>query len=108
MLYAMVMGKLPFYGDTAEEVEDSIVTSTPRFRIKFDFGGEIRPAPALSKEIKDLILGCLKKDPKERLGIFEILDHPWLEMDDEELQQSIEESKAKQEEEEKQELEREE
>ena len=36
MLYAMVMGKLPFYGDTTEEVEDMIVGSTPRFRIKFD------------------------------------------------------------------------
>ena len=108
ILYAMVMGKLPFYGNTHDEIEDAIVNSVPRFRIKFDFGGEIKPAPTLSKEIKDLILGCLKKDPNERLGIFDILMHPWLEMDDGELEASIEESKAKQDLEEQMEQEREE
>jgi serine/threonine protein kinase len=33
---------------------------------------------SVDPQLQDLILECLKKDPKERIDAREILDHPWI------------------------------
>ncbi len=95
MIYAMLLGRLPFYGETQEEFEESITTGIPNFKDKIDVKGEAAPPPALSAEVVDLIMSTLEKDPKKRINMFQILEHKWLNIEKEELEKSIEESKAK-------------
>lgn len=55
----------------------------------------------ISKEFRDLIEKMLTKDPEKRITMYDLQSHPWMEMLDEELEQSIEDSKVEEEEEEK-------
>jgi len=54
-------------------------------------GQEVSP-PATSKEVRDLILKILQVDPAKRFTIYDILDHEWMTMDEEDMEKSIEES----------------
>ena len=38
---------------------------------------DIPSSPAISPELRDLILRCLEKDAKRRIKIQEVKDHPW-------------------------------
>lgn len=91
MLFTMVTGKLPFFGDSEDEVINAIVKK------KLKFTSE-KP---LSKEFKDLITKILNKDPEKRISMFDLQAHPWMEMSEEELEKSIEEAKHEEEEEKK-------
>lgn len=91
MIYAMVIGVMPFTGDDEDELANSILKKKLKFRNE-------KP---LSKEFKDLVSKILTKDPETRINMFDLQNHPWMEMTDEEIEKSIEDSKSEEEEEEK-------
>ena len=67
VLYAMVMGKLPFFDDFLPRLQSSIISG------KFD------PLPDhLSFELKSLISKLLLKNPKDRPCINSLIENPWL------------------------------
>ena len=67
ILYAMLVGKLPFRGDKAADVKSKIVHEQPPLPLSLN----------LSEEAKHLIRWMLDKNPEERARIFEISDHAW-------------------------------
>ena len=72
ILYMMLSGDLPF--DDEEDDEQKIAKMIVFEEVKFPnekFGKK-------SKEVIDLIKGCLTKDPKNRIKIDEILNSPWV------------------------------
>lgn len=87
MLYAMVTGNMPFTGETEDEIIDAILKKKLKFK-------DEKP---VSKEFKDLLTKILTKDPEKRISMFEMQNHPWMELTDEEIEQSIEESKNEEE-----------
>lgn len=89
----MVLGTMPFSGET----EDDIINGILKKKVKFN------TEKPLSKEFKDIILKLLTKDPEQRITLFDLQSHPWMEIDDEDLEASIEESKNADEEEKKEE-----
>jgi serine/threonine protein kinase len=66
MLYALVVGVLPFDGETVEDQLRRVAFSHPRF------------PQTLSEPIRSLLLGMLEKDNKKRISLREILAHPWM------------------------------
>jgi len=62
LLHDLVCGDIPFETDT------QIVMGLPDWS----------DTTALSKSLKDLIEGCLKTDPRERLSLEDITSHPWM------------------------------
>lgn len=67
ILFLLLSGKLPFEGD---RVEDSIVNREP------DFTG---PSwKAISEEAKDLCRRLLAKRAEDRIGLGDVLTHPWI------------------------------
>ena len=65
ILYAMLCGYLPFDGDDNQEIFQSIVECEPEF-------------PAFLEEDSIILLLCLlNPDPKERISIEEIKQHPF-------------------------------
>lgn len=90
MLYAMVIGKMAFTGATENETIAAIVKKKLKFQ-------NDKP---ISKELKDLINKILTKNPENRISMYDIQSHPWMEMAEEELLKSIEDSKFDDEEEE--------
>mmetsp|Transcript_11082 Transcript_11082/g.12544 ORF Transcript_11082/g.12544 Transcript_11082/m.12544 type:complete len:166 (-) Transcript_11082:38-535(-) len=91
MLYAIVIGKMPFTGDSEEE----IITSITKKKLKF-----MNDKP-ISKELKELLNKILTKDPEQRINMFDIQNHQWMEMSDEEINKAIEDAKLEEEEEKK-------
>jgi serine/threonine protein kinase len=91
MLYAMVLSVMPFSGET----EDQVITGIVKKKLKF------KTEKAVSKEFKDLMNKILTKEPEQRISMFDLQNHPWMEMPDEELEKSISESQVEQEEEDK-------
>jgi len=68
ILYAMVVGKLPFHGESRKRIKDKIVGE----KLKFPSDIEI------SKEIKHLIKRMLEKDARKRIALGDIYHHPWV------------------------------
>jgi 5'-AMP-activated protein kinase catalytic alpha subunit len=71
MLFAMLIGKMPFKGSTISDLHFSITTAN--FKIPSE--------PKLSLEAKDLIQKMLVVNPEQRLSSFEVLRHGWLGLD---------------------------
>lgn len=69
LLYAMLSGLLPFWGETLQAQRRSIETQDPDFSAP-EWKG-------ISNDAIDLIKGLLQKDPKKRLTIDEALKHRW-------------------------------
>ncbi|GIL78310.1 hypothetical protein Vretimale_7669 [Volvox reticuliferus] len=69
MLYIMLCGEAPFFGEGDEGIFKSIM------KAKLDFSFE--PWPRLSRDVKMLLRRMLVKDPRERATLEEILAHPW-------------------------------
>nr|XP_029122914.1 serine/threonine-protein kinase GRIK2 isoform X4 [Elaeis guineensis] len=65
-LYCMVLGQYPFLGDTLQDTYDKIVNN-PLF-----MPDDINP------ELKNLLEGLLCKDPKHRITLHALAEHPWV------------------------------
>lgn len=69
--YILLCGYPPFYGDTDNQIFDSVRTG------RFDF-----PSPdwdGISEAAKDFICSLLRKDPSKRLTAAEAYHHAWIE-----------------------------
>jgi serine/threonine protein kinase len=66
LLYAMVCGQLPFDGDNLSLMLQAILTANP-----------IIPAQ-LSIELRSLLVRLLMKEPKARITVRGLLEHPWV------------------------------
>lgn len=68
--YILLCGYPPFYGDTDNQIFDSVRTA------RFDF-----PSPdwdGISDSAKDFICSLLKRDPSKRLSASDALNHRWI------------------------------
>jgi serine/threonine protein kinase len=63
ILFGMLYGKLPFWGNSEDEFAQSILKSKP----KFD------PKIPISLECKQILIKMLDKDPNKRLDILELM-----------------------------------
>lgn len=71
MLYLMLTGRYPF----EDPKQPGVVTAT-LMRVK---AGRMTPLPAgLSVEVRDLIGGMCRTDPRRRARIADIVRHPWV------------------------------
>jgi len=68
ILYALVVGKLPFDGPDQAEIKRKIVAG------EYSFPANVR----VSNECKDLIASMLRTDPNERIQLKEIQHHEWV------------------------------
>ena len=72
-MYVMLTGRPLFRGDNLNEIltrnQNCELEFPPRFWDK------------ISNEAKDLAIGLLKKDPKERLTAAQALEHSWFKME---------------------------
>jgi len=66
VLYVLVCGSLPFDGDNLHALRDRVISG--RFRIPY----------FMSSECENLIRKMLVLDPKKRLTIGQISEHPWM------------------------------
>ncbi|KAG4171805.1 hypothetical protein ERO13_A12G232700v2 [Gossypium hirsutum] len=73
ILYILLSGVPPFYGETEQSIFDSIL------RGNIDFASD--PWPFVSSSAKDLVRKMLRHDPKDRLSAVEVLNHPWIRED---------------------------
>ncbi|GAA0162773.1 non-receptor serine/threonine protein kinase [Lithospermum erythrorhizon] len=73
ILYILLSGFPPFFGEKEQEIFDSIK------RGHLDFSSD--PWPSISNSAKDLVKKMLREDPKERLSTAEVLTHPWIRED---------------------------
>ncbi|KAF9685879.1 hypothetical protein SADUNF_Sadunf03G0100400 [Salix dunnii] len=73
ILYVLLSGVPPFWGDTEQAIFDSVL------RGHIDFSSD--PWPSISSSAKDLVKQMLRADPKERLSAVEVLNHPWMRED---------------------------
>ncbi|KAE8776464.1 calcium-dependent protein kinase 13-like [Hordeum vulgare] len=70
ILYILLCGVPPFWGDTDERIAESII----RGEINF----EREPWPKVSHTAKDLVKKMLDPDPATRLTANQVSEHPWL------------------------------
>lgn len=68
ILYALVLGVLPFEGPKTAEIKANITTKPLSFP----------KDPPLTEELRYLLCGMLNKEPEERIRMQEIVDHPWI------------------------------
>lgn len=68
ILYALVVGKIPFRGESMQEIKQKIISE------KYIFPEGLE----LSEELLDLISRMLEKEPENRASVYEISDHPWV------------------------------
>ncbi|KAL8114373.1 calcium-dependent protein kinase 15-like isoform X2 [Apium graveolens] len=73
ILYILLSGVPPFWGDNEKSIFDSIL------RGHLDFSSD--PWPSISSSAKDLVKRMLHFDPKERLSAVDVLNHPWMKED---------------------------
>ncbi|XP_062091827.1 calcium-dependent protein kinase 2-like [Humulus lupulus] len=72
ILYFLLSGRLPFSGDSEEEVGRKVVHDD------LDFSSD--PWPSISEGAKDLVRRMLDKDPSTRISAPKILSHPWVQL----------------------------
>ena len=73
ILYILLCGVPPFWGETEQEIFEAILNSD------LDFSSD--PWPSISESAKDLVKKMLVRDPSKRLSAFEVLRHPWIQVD---------------------------
>ena len=77
MFYAMLYGHLPFWGETEDQFVDKIINAP----LKFDTDIPV------SMPCKDIIKAMLIKDPEKRVELIEIMDKPYFNYDDSEIEE---------------------
>ncbi|WOG82821.1 hypothetical protein DCAR_0101989 [Daucus carota subsp. sativus] len=70
ILYIMLSGVPPFYGDSPAEIFEKVLRGNLRF--------PSRNFRSVSSEAKDLLRKMLCKDPSRRLSADQVLRHPWV------------------------------
>ncbi|WOL05957.1 hypothetical protein Cni_G14688 [Canna indica] len=70
ILYILLCGFPPFYGETEKAIFDAILTE--------DIDFQSAPWPSISESAKDLIRKMLTRDPKKRITAAQALEHQWL------------------------------
>lgn len=68
ILYALVVGKIPFRGDSVPDIRQKIVCEPYA----------LPPGLTLSEELVDLLARLLEKDPESRASVYEIGEHAWV------------------------------
>jgi serine/threonine protein kinase len=76
MQYAMLFGRLPFWGDTEEETINKIQNAP----LKFD------PEVCITDECKEFMTNMLQKQADKRMDLINLIQLPYFIMDDEELE----------------------
>jgi serine/threonine protein kinase len=66
LTYELTTGTTPFYQQSKDGIKKKILEG------QFDF------PKYLSDEVKEFIAVCLKYDPKQRIGINQMLQHRWI------------------------------
>ena len=66
ILYALILGTLPFIDTTRSLIKEKIMNENVQFR------------GLCGKEVKDLICKMLEKDPIKRISLGGIYNHPWV------------------------------
>jgi serine/threonine protein kinase len=69
--YSVLRGKLPFVTESKKETIENIIS------LEIQFSNE--KWRHISPLAKDLITAVLEKDPRKRLKVDHILEHPWFE-----------------------------
>ncbi|CAN6709636.1 unnamed protein product [Malus baccata var. baccata] len=70
VLYILLSGMPPFWGKTKSRIFDAVRTADLRFPSD--------PWDRITGSAKDLIRAMLCKDPSQRLTAQQVLDHPWM------------------------------
>ncbi|KAK9835373.1 hypothetical protein WJX81_005486 [Elliptochloris bilobata] len=70
MLYILLCGVPPFWGETEPQIFDAILKG------RLDFDSD--PWPAISAEAKDCVKAMLQPDPRRRATADTILQHSWM------------------------------
>ena len=81
-LYIMLSGTLPF---NLKNNESSSLDESSENNIELQYSiinNEPKHIEKISDEARDLLEGLLNKNPNKRLTIDQILNHPWLQMDE--------------------------
>ncbi|KAJ6321604.1 hypothetical protein OIU77_011637 [Salix suchowensis] len=70
VLYIMLAGFPPFYGETAAEIFEAVLRGNLRF--------SARVFQSASASVKDLLRRMLCKDVSRRFSAEQVLRHPWV------------------------------
>ncbi|XP_060196602.1 calcium-dependent protein kinase 26-like [Lycium barbarum] len=73
IIYILLSGVPPFWGESEQEIFDEVLHG--------DIDFELDPWPKISQGAKDLVRRMLVRDPKKRLTAYEVLCHPWVQID---------------------------
>ncbi|WJX17813.1 Calcium-dependent protein kinase 25 [Trifolium repens] len=73
ILYILLCGVPPFWGESEQEIFEAILNSD------LDFSSD--PWPSISESAKDLVMKMLVRDPSKRLSAYDVLRHPWIQVD---------------------------
>ncbi|KAL9261584.1 Calcium-dependent protein kinase 20-like protein [Drosera capensis] len=73
ILYILLCGVPPFWDETEQGIFEQVIKG------ELDFISE--PWPSISSGAKDLVRRMLVRDPKKRLTAYEVLCHPWIQVD---------------------------
>ncbi|KAK3434447.1 hypothetical protein EUGRSUZ_D01928 [Eucalyptus grandis] len=83
ILYILLSGVPPFWGKTRSKIFEAVRAANLRFPASHWEG--------ISSLAKDLIAGMLQLDPTKRLTAAEVIDHPWMEL----CEQGVQEPSAR-------------
>jgi serine/threonine protein kinase len=75
MQYAMLFGRLPFWGDTEEETINKIQNAPLKFL----------PEVCITDECKEFITNMLQKQAEKRMELINLIQMPYFIMEDDEL-----------------------
>lgn len=73
IIYILLSGVPPFWDETPQGIYDQVLKG------ELDFSSE--PWPGISESAKDLVRKMLVRDVKKRLTAYEVLCHPWAQVD---------------------------
>ena len=65
LLYAITHGELPYEDDNTQRLLQKIIYTEPEY------------SPTISPQLKDLLQRMLEKDPRDRITLQGIKEHPW-------------------------------
>ncbi|CAM8960762.1 unnamed protein product [Rhodiola kirilowii] len=73
ILYILLSGVPPFWAESEEGIFEQVLHG------ELDFSSD--PWPSISESAKDLVRRMLVRDSKKRLTAYEVLCHPWIQVD---------------------------